>query len=70
MDTCPACGTAYRNSRSNFCQNCGAKRPSAKPNVCTNPSCENHDVDLGEDSRYCDICGAPTSIEEQIQSII
>lgn len=70
MDICPACGQAYRNSSSAFCQNCGNKRPSAKPNVCTNRICENHDVDLGADVRYCDICGSLTSIGKQIDDLI
>ena len=69
LDRCPSCDTPYRSSSSAFCSNCGAKRPGAKPNHCTNLNCENYDVDLGEDALFCDVCGCPTVIESQIEDM-
>lgn len=69
MDTCPACGTRYKSSDSNFCSKCGAKRPVAKENTCTNPLCEKHGETFGSEERFCDLCGALTTYGRMIDDI-
>lgn len=69
VNICPACRKPYKNSSSAFCSHCGAPRPTAKVNHCTNPRCDNYDVDLGSDDLYCDACGNLTVLGKQIEDL-
>lgn len=69
-DICPVCGEPYKSSASEFCSNCGTGRPISRPNHCTNPECKNFEVDLGQDERYCDLCGSPTLTGEKVEKLL
>lgn len=69
MDSCPACGTTYKSSRSRFCSKCGHARPMAELNVCTNLSCLNHRLPLDQDAQYCDLCGSLTTLGKMINDM-
>lgn len=69
IDCCPACRRPYKSGSSEYCSYCGAPRPTAKPNHCTNPRCDNYDVDLGPDDLYCDVCGSPTVVGQKVEAL-
>ena len=69
INICPACERRYKSASSAFCSFCGAPRPTAEVNHCTNPRCVNYDVDLGPDDIHCDICGAFTVIGKKADDL-
>lgn len=70
IDPCPACGKHYKSDASEHCSFCGAPRPITEFNHCLNSRCDNYNVDLGSDDRYCDICGGPTVIGKKVEDLI
>lgn len=72
MDTCPVCGTPYKDASAKYCSECGAKRgpnPNRKINRCTNKRCDNYDVELSPEEKYCSICGHITTFGQIIEDM-
>lgn len=61
------CG-AILNSESLYCTRCGVRVPKEPENYCTNQECINgrKKILFTADDTYCDMCGKPTVLGEQV----